>query len=775
MANITNISQISQIATNPYINGSAAVELETLTNAGAVLERQGFTIIEGGEAVVKPFTIVNGAGESVTASAIAETELVTEGNITQIVTKPLAATETATAGGVVGWVSALQFLGAVAIGAGIGLKSYNDYPEFWTEVSNRLFPEGRVPNPMDAIDAGSFVFRVLNDGTIASYCEEERLKKAINELWEMGFFNPSGTITPDHDYTGTYVLNQTETPNSTSQAFDAIARAGRYIATDGQREVIYNAIGDPEAAAITVKMARVGDVPLFKVSVWYDLDTPVHVINDGTARYVDLASSSAVRYVWQIYGDDSSGGGFPSREQADTLLNGTMDGWTVIYSNCDSTTTFPLDEIIFYPDTQIPIYPDQLPEEFPDWWSGAFEVPFVDPSTGTETVKRYVPLSVPDVNPNNAVENNPDAQNEAQEGKYPVDETDPDKLPDPLRDPEKTPFKPPITTPDGDPTKTPEISDGNTPVVIPPTNSGGNKLYTVYHPSNTTLDNLGGYLWNDSIIQSLVELFKNNPMDAIISLHQVYCTPVDGASKNIILGSLNSGITAPVVSNQYVSINCGSVYIPEIYNDARDYINTDCEIYLPFIGFRSIDVRDIVNCSCNVQYTIDLYTGSCLAQLIIQKDNTKQTLYTYEGNCSVQIPLTGSQRTGIVGLIGTCAATLIGGATGGVGGAVAMGIGSAARAVGSGTFQHNIQRTSGFSGNAGAMAIKKPYIILSRNKSADAANYEHFIGNPTNKTVYLNHCTGYTRVKAVHVENIPGATDKEKDMIKALLEGGVIL
>ena len=49
------------------------------------------------------------------------------------------------------------------------------------------------------------------------------------------------------------------------------------------------------------------------------------------------------------------------------------------------------------------------------------------------------------------------------------------------------------------------------------------------------------------------------------------------------------------------------------------------------------------------------------------------------------------------------------------------------------------------------------------------------VGRPSNKTVRLSSCSGYTRVKDVHIEKISSATDDELNEIESLLKDGVII
>ena len=86
----------------------------------------------------------------------------------------------------------------------------------------------------------------------------------------------------------------------------------------------------------------------------------------------------------------------------------------------------------------------------------------------------------------------------------------------------------------------------------------------------------------------------------------------------------------------------------------------------------------------------------------------------------------------------------------------------------------NVQHSGSISGSSGAMGIKKPYLIIRRPQTQIADGFEVFNGVSNNKTVTLSSCTGYTRVKYLHLENIL-ATDVELTEIEDLLKSGVLI
>ena len=193
-------------------------------------------------------------------------------------------------------------------------------------------------------------------------------------------------------------------------------------------------------------------------------------------------------------------------------------------------------------------------------------------------------------------------------------------------------------------------------------------------------------------------------------------------------------------------------------------------LYLPFIGFKELDVAQVMRSRINVKYHGDAYTGCCLAEVSVVRDNEAGgVLYTYSGDCAARYPLSHGSYMGIVNAIagiGIGIGTALAGAPS-IGIAGAVGMAQHAKAA--------VEHSGSFSGNSGAMGIKKPYLVIMRPQTAMANNYEHFTGQPSNSNIVLGSATGYVRVKECHVEDIATATDAEKQMIESALKTGVII
>lgn len=475
-----------------------------------------------------------------------------------------------------------------------------------------------------------------------------------------------------------------------------------------------------------------------------------------------------------------------SGNHINNVTNIPNSGGVSLLSNVDINKGVPTQEGAKFPESGQPIapqYPEWIPFEFPDLQG--WQIPEVFPmqypnllptesenyqheaqdpniDTGEQEDEGLKKIQDPrsDITIREQEDEKPEKDDDESDEEEEIDdgETDDPVPPDPINPDPGTPI-------------TPVIPVGNLPTTV-----GSNKLFTVYNPSSSQLDALGGYLWDDDLIDILRKIWQN-PLDGIISLIQVYCTPVTGASHNIILGYLDSGVSAPVVTNQFVTIDCGEVTIPEQKQNATDYNPfTSMELYLPFIGITEIDTNEFMNGSIKVKYHIDVYTGTCLAEVTMTRNSdvpNGAVVYTFSGNCSQQLPLTSGDAKGVLSALLSAAGVGIGIAAGGasVGMKVAAGLKTAGDMV-SHEMLH-VSHSGNLSANAGIMGQKKPYVIISRKNPYTANNYNKLYGFPCNKTVYLGNCFGYVRVKAGRLRSL--ATQDEKNEIMNFLSEGVIM
>ena len=279
-------------------------------------------------------------------------------------------------------------------------------------------------------------------------------------------------------------------------------------------------------------------------------------------------------------------------------------------------------------------------------------------------------------------------------------------------------------------------------------------------------------LWDTSSFDiSQFQKLLQDPLDALISLYCLPCTPKVGSSANIKLGNydFDNAISAPVISNQYLTVDCGSIKVGEYYGNALDYDPyVKVEIFLPFIGIRPLKADDVVNQTVHVKYNVDVLTGDLSAQIKCGMS----VLYKYQGNCKAIIPISARTSEVLANLIKGAGSVAAGALAGGLAGAGAAAISAAVNVALSKT---EITRSGDLSGSVGLLDEFLPYLIIHRPIQSLPANFKTQKGYPSNITAVLSSIKGYTEVEYIHLTGISGATDTELEEIESLLKEGVLL
>ena len=432
---------------------------------------------------------------------------------------------------------------------------------------------------------------------------------------------------------------------------------------------------------------------------------------------------------------------------------------------------------------KIPNPNSNFQQYYKDWYGNAKDVAGVDKDKN-DNVNVFIPMNTPmgdtDKIINKGVNIDDDSYNDSQ-GKTQQGEDLPsiddinDSIGDIIPDYDDSPYTPdnlpeptPGTTIPKYPTY-PSVPNNPTPdSPKPPSIIGGTAtgMISIYNPTKAELSSFSSYLWSNNFLDNFLKIFQN-PMDAVIGLHILYATPITGGRNNIIVGYLDSGVASDIVTKQYTEIDCGTVNVSELYGNATDYEPyTKVACYLPFVGIVPLKTDDVMGKKVNIKYGVDVLTGTCLATITVTNlKGVTIAMYTFTGNCAVQLPLSGGNYSGVIrGLVGMVGSVAVGGAIGAIGA-----VGSALNS------KLDVAHSGSIGSNAGAMGVRKPYLIITRAEPNEALNYNKYYGFPSNTAVSLKSCLGYTKVKEVHVENINNATITEKNEIESLLKSGVII
>ena len=414
----------------------------------------------------------------------------------------------------------------------------------------------------------------------------------------------------------------------------------------------------------------------------------------------------------------------------------------------------------------------KLRDTYPDLYNNSIDIPYYDVDTDTTTTTKWIPTPIPNDfidnegnitdKPNNKPTTN--NLNQTNDGSYPDDDTENKAKENTITD-SVTPSIPDNINPIN-----PILPSEQTPSIVIPSTEVDTGLGAVYVPTISQLRSFSEWLWSPNFIDQIKKLFSD-PMQGIIGLHQVYFTPSHDGTSTIHCGYLDSQVSSDYTTTRYVKVDCGSIDVKEVFGNVFDYDPlTTIECYLPFIGIVPIKVGDVMRSTLSIEYVCDVLTGACLCNIYVNRDDAKCVLYTYGGNCAVNYPLSSGSYMGIVSAL-TGVGISIGGAIA-TGGAslplsIAGGIASMMNA------HTNVKTSGGYSGNTGAMGIKKPYLIIKNTLSAMPDNYNKYIGNPYNNTKKINECKGFTQANVIHLHG--DMLQQEKEEIVNLFNSGVII
>ena len=660
----------------------------------------------------------------------------------------------------------------ITLGKTVDSALYNLNPDFWdSHGMSTLDPTtwNSITSDYDGVAGTLFdaIFGLNSDGTTQAYIDEDAAAYLAWWMSTQGVFTSQQTTTAnDYESTIGAALNNPDIIPATGEQIailkSPLINNKYYYFYTTSNPITYTYYTDnTETSKSTILVstspfkygmsnARPNEVPS-PPSSWSDAAS--RTIGETTYYYTTWSRTNETSYVNHYYYERNEA--TRCDDVAKTLLfnnkattTGSVPGIGTQSGATTPTTTGWSD---------VPSTKQSLQQQYPQLWDGAKHQDYVD-ENGQNRSKTLIPINLP--NANNPFDTQPTSGNRNQQ--------------DPLVDP---------TTATEDLLKTitdtitklidmipTDTGSGDSPVVPVPAGSASS-LWKIYNPTQAQVDAFGAWLWDSSFVEQIKKLF-NDPMQAIIGIHKVFATPSIGGQATIKVGYLDSEVPSNWVDNQYTTIDCGTVKLYEEFGNVFDYSPyTRVSLYLPFIGIVDLNIADVMRASISVKYHVDVLSGACLADVIVNRDSAGGVLYQYSGSAIVTYPVSSGNYMGMVAgvlsIAGGIAGTIM---TGGALAPALMG-----GAAGMSHLHTNVSHSGSFSGCAGAMAGKKPYLIVSRPQPHMADNFKHFTGLPANAHVKLDDCEGFVRVKSVYVTTSSKSTDEEKEMIEAKLKEGVLI
>ena len=322
--------------------------------------------------------------------------------------------------------------------------------------------------------------------------------------------------------------------------------------------------------------------------------------------------------------------------------------------------------------------------------------------------------------------------------------------------------------------------------------SAGNNLYAM---NQSELEETFNFLWDGhnkdilgitvseaNILDSLCNCFYF-PFD-ILAHDTTHCS--DG---KVVAAGYASEINSKIIENGYNKrFNFGDIKISEYYGSYLDYAPyTTISIYLPYIGFKQLDVSKVMEKTINVTYGVDFSQGIVTAYISYYYDGNKQVFAEFSGQMGIPLKVTGKNTTAAENAVKD-AAFAVGGfalaaisalAAPATGGASLIGtvgaIGAGVNAIGSTINATTIQPDSVSIGNAGAenwlISPQGCYVYIQRPTTATPEDFKETNGWATRYTGLVSEFTGY--LECSEVVNTVNTTAEEKSLISNLLKQGV--
>lgn len=299
-------------------------------------------------------------------------------------------------------------------------------------------------------------------------------------------------------------------------------------------------------------------------------------------------------------------------------------------------------------------------------------------------------------------------------------------------------------------------------------------------------------IFSDDYIDVINKFIFGNPRELMCGLGILPYTPGGSTSCKAKLGSVILDQLL-VMAESYTTIDCGAVYIDEYWGNCLDYSPyTKIQIYLPYIGYKELDVDEIMGKRIQVKYHCNNASGDCIAFILV--DNSVK--YQFAGNCLQQLPINSQNFDNMVSSsinLAISAATTLASAgagfpaaevgnpnvrvanaddvveptpapTGLIDAAVQMVMNS----------KPTISRSGAVSGGSSQLTTQKPHLIRIIPNQSLPDDYNKFHGYPSNETWQLGDLSGYTVVDDIQLNGLP-CTEGEHAEIMDWLKKGVII
>ena len=138
----------------------------------------------------------------------------------------------------------------------------------------------------------------------------------------------------------------------------------------------------------------------------------------------------------------------------------------------------------------------------------------------------------------------------------------------------------------------------------------------------------------DSVIDPFIAVDPHSYIINTLQIPVVISEDDVGPEQPIELGFTKLLPNAPTLKTDKLTVDLGTIKVPEKYNNIYDYSATDVFIHLPYTNPVVVDPNYVIGHELSIQYIIDVYTGETTINLrsSLVEDRVIHSTVTYIGN-----------------------------------------------------------------------------------------------------------------------------------------------
>ena len=123
----------------------------------------------------------------------------------------------------------------------------------------------------------------------------------------------------------------------------------------------------------------------------------------------------------------------------------------------------------------------------------------------------------------------------------------------------------------------------------------------------------------------------------ISALKVIFADVTSTANDNILVSNINTGISAPKIDDDYITLDLGNVLLAGLYNNALDKKYSEILLNLPFVDVYRLD-SSYMNETINIKYRINLISGDGAIFISIVRDSETFLIDVINVNVSFDLP-----------------------------------------------------------------------------------------------------------------------------------------